>query len=91
MDQKLVLLYQAADSKYGIEIAIVGGMGRALSELYAARRTDPELSHLRIYRCPDNSTERLWIIPDPALIRPVDMTPITEEELFTLLDTKEDP
>ena len=55
------LLYEALQSELGIEIELVGNYQASLQRLYTARRRDPDLEIIQIYKSP-HSPNHLWLV-----------------------------
>ena len=92
------LLYEAFNSDFGIEVELFGNYQVSLQRLYAAKRKDPDLEIIQIFKSP-SSHNHIWIVkndtlrhpnaqpPAPALsVQPIKQNPQGEGPLFSLAD-----
>lgn len=63
------LLYEALNSDLGIEVELVGNYQISLQRLYTARRRDPDLEIIQIYKSPSSPTH-IWLVRNENLRHP---------------------
>ena len=86
------LLYEAYHSDFGIEVELLGNYQVSLQRLYAAKRKDPDLEIIQIFKSP-SSHNHIWIVkndtlrhPNAPQAQPIKQNPQGDGPLFSLAD-----